>query len=385
MIKLATFEKRETGWRFRVSYKKGNDYKQKSQGGYKSKKEAQLAAAEVERRLSLGTDIYGAEMLFSDYFKEWFEIHKKGKHSISHEKNIIRTINEVEEFFLGVRLKDLNRNMYQSFLNKLAINHAKMTVKKRHNCVKSCIQYAIQDGLIQRDPTFKAVIFGEKESKKEDLKFINQQELTILVEKIKSNMNPKYISRYIILFGIATGARFGEIVGLTWDCVDFENRTIHINKTWDYQHTSDFANTKNYQSVRKISIDTDTVEMLKFLQKHQKQHCLKTGLRNPNKLCFVNNLMEIVSNAAVNNVLRKLCKQCGIKQITCHSLRHTHASVLLYNGVNIKYISRRLGHKDIVITLQTYSHILDEMEQKESALVDQTMQKLLCTNAQTYS
>ncbi|MEB8704686.1 site-specific integrase, partial [Bacillus cereus] len=112
------------------------------------------------------------------------------------------------------------------------------------------------------------------------------------------------------------------------------------------------------------------------LQTYQKEHALKTGLRNTKNLCFINNQMEIITNNAVNKVLKKICARCNVKPITCHSLRHTHASILLYNGVNIKYISRRLGHKDIVITLQTYSHVLDEMEQKESRIVDQTMLNL---------
>lgn len=61
----------------------------------------------------------------------------------------------------------------------------------------------------------------------------------------------------------------------------------------------------------------------------------------------------------------------GIKPITCYGLRHTHASMLLYKGMNIKYVSRHLGHKDIVTTFQTYSHILDEMEQKESRAMEE--------------
>ena len=62
--------------------------------------------------------------------------------------------------------------------------------------------------------------------------------------------------------------------------------------------------------------------------------------------------------------------------MTCHGLRHTHASIMLYKGINIKYVSRRLGHKDIVTTLQTYQHILDEMEQKESNAVNEVMKQM---------
>ena len=86
--------------------------------------------------------------------------------------------------------------------------------------------------------------------------------------------------------------------------------------------------------------------------------------------------MQLVSNNAVNKVLRKFCRKVGAIELTCHGLRHTHASILLYQGVNIKYVSRRLGHSDIVTTLQTYQHILDEMEQKESNAVNEVMKQM---------
>ncbi|EEM50786.1 Integrase (Phage-related protein) [Bacillus thuringiensis serovar kurstaki str. T03a001] len=373
---LASFEKRATGWRYRVSYKDGDKYKTKTQGGFSTKKEAAIAASELEKKISRGHNLNAEDKLFSEYMREWFEVYKKGKHSLSHEKNLLQSVKLVEEHFIGVRMKDLNRVLYQNFLNELSKKRAKMTVKKKHNCVKACIKYAIEDGILHRDPTYKAIIHGENETKSEELKFINQEEMKNIVDELRANLTPQYISRYIILFAIATGARFGEIMGMTWDCIDLEERTITINKTWDYRDKNDFGNTKNYQSVRTITIDQETVSMLKDLQKHQKEHALKTGLRNTKNLCFINNQMEVITNNAVNKVLKKICARCNVKPITCHSLRHTHASILLYNGVNIKYISRRLGHKDIVITLQTYSHVLDEMEQKESRIVDQTMLNL---------
>ncbi|GAC90703.1 hypothetical protein KN10_1139 [Anoxybacillus flavithermus NBRC 109594] len=220
------------------------------------------------------------------------------------------------------------------------------------------------------------IIKGEVETKSEELKYLNFDEVKKLVAEIKKDMKPRYISRYIILFAIATGARFSEIMGLTWDCVDFKNKTVTINKTWDFKDKNDFSDTKTFDSKRTITIDDETLNMLKELRKHQNELAMKTGLRNTKNLVFINSKMEIVTNNAVNKTLRALCKKIGIKTITCHGLRHTHASMLLYKGVNIKYVSRRLGHKDIVTTLQTYSHVLDEMEQKESRQVDLAMEEL---------
>nr|WP_232217871.1 site-specific integrase [Brochothrix campestris] len=86
---------------------------------------------------------------------------------------------------------------------------------------------------------------------------------------MQDNLNPRYPSRYMILFGIATGCRFSEVVGLTWDCVDFKQQTIKINKTFDYQRTLDFLPTKNDGSMRTISVDPFTLSFLKELLVYQ--------------------------------------------------------------------------------------------------------------------
>jgi integrase len=373
---MASIQKLKNGWRYRVSFKENGQYKTKTKGGFRTKKEAEIAAGELEKKLHIGHDINAGDQLFSDYMRNWFELYKKGKFSLEHERNIERAIQLVEKYFLGVRLKELTKDMYQAFLNDYGLDHAKETVRKRHVDIRACIKAAIEDGVIFKDPTSKAVIMGHKSKKSEELKYLNFEETKRLVNEVKSDMKLKYISRYIILFAVATGARFSEISGITWDCVDLQNKAVTINKAWDFKDTNDFSDTKNFASKRTITIDNDTCNMLEKLKSEQTKFALHSGLRNKKNLCFVNNKMELVTNNAVNKTLKNLCRKVGAKEITCHGLRHTHASVLLYKGVNIKYISRRLGHKDIVTTLQTYSHVLDEMEQKESRQVDVTMEEI---------
>ncbi|AWO74932.1 site-specific integrase [Geobacillus thermoleovorans] len=373
---MASIQKTKSGWRYRVSHKENGKYKTKTKGGFRTKKEAELAAAELEKQLHKGYDINAGDQLFPEYMRNWFELYKKGKHSQEHDKNVELSVKLVEQYFQGVKLKELTRDMYQKFINEIAENRATETVKKRHTYIKECIKAAIEEGIITRDPTYKIVVKGKKKGKDEELKYLNYEEAKKLIAEIKKDMRPKYISRYIILFAIATGARFSEILGLTWDCVDFKNRLITINKTWDYKYTNDFADTKTYSSKRTIKIDVDTCKMLKELKKTQNETAIKTGLRNEKNLVFVNTKMELVSNNAVNKTLKMLCRKLGLKEVTMHSLRHTHASMLLYRKANIKYISKRLGHKDIGITLQTYSHILDELEQAENMLLDQIMDDL---------
>ncbi|EKP3986685.1 tyrosine-type recombinase/integrase, partial [Listeria monocytogenes] len=82
-------------------------------------------------------------------------------------------------------------------------------------------------------------------------------------------------------------------------------------------------------------------------------------------------------NNAINKSLKRYCKKLGFnKDISIHGLRHTHATLLLYNDCNIKYLSKRLGHNTIVTTLETYSHVIDEMEQKESYKISELMNKI---------
>lgn len=373
---MASIKKMDNGWRYRVSYKEGSKYKTKTKGGFRTKRECELAAAELEKQYSKGYDITAGDQLFPVYIRNWFEVYKKNKYSKEHERNIERSVKLVEEHFEGTKIKDVTRDMYQRFLNKIGQGLATDTVRKRHIYIKACLRDAIEDGVITKDPTYKSIIKGNNKTKSEDLKYLHFEEAKKLVAEIKKDLNPRYISRYIILFGLSTGARFSEILGMTWDCVDFENMAITINKKWDYKDANDFSDTKTFESKRTITIDKDTCEMLKELKNVQNKLAMSSGLRNKKNLCFVNNKMELITNNAVNKTLKSLCEKVKIKKITCHSLRHTHTSVLLYKGVNIKYISKRLGHKDIIITLQTYSHILDEMEQKESRLVDETMKEL---------
>ncbi|MDX8288869.1 site-specific integrase [Metabacillus indicus] len=380
---MASFQKLKAGWQFRISYKKPDgSYSTKNKGGFKTKKEAQIAAADMEQKLNKGYNVQASDRLFSEYFRSWFEIYRKGKKSRDNDGDIRRAVEFAEEAFVGVKIKDLTRDMYQKALNHYGETHSTASVKKHHTYMRSCIKDAIEEGVIFRDPTYKAVAYGKVQPKDEDLKFLNFSEAQKLTAEIKKDLRPRYISRYIILFGLATGCRFSEIIGLTWDCVDFKNRKVKIIKTWDHKYTDDFSNTKNYASKRTITLDEDTCDILESLQTDQKKLALSSGLRNKKNLVFVNTKMELVTNNAVNKTLKSLCKKIGSKEITCHSLRHTHASMLLYKKINIKYVSRRLGHTDIVTTLQTYSHIIDEMEQLESREVDKLMGDLYAKSMQ---
>ncbi|WP_239257116.1 site-specific integrase [Listeria ilorinensis] len=381
---MASYTRLPSGWRYRISYKVNGQYKIKSKNGFSTKREAQLAANEEERKLNQGYDFERAENFFPDAFEEWFNVYRKGKNSRDNDNDIRRAVNLAKANFSGVKIKEMNRDDYQRALNTFGENHATPTVKKYHTYMRMFIKECIQEGVIFRDPTWKVIIKGKVKSKDEELKYLNYSEAHKLIIALENNLSFKHMSKYIILFALATGCHFSEIIGLTWDSIDFTNQTVKIDKVWDYKYTNDFNETKTPASKRTITIDEGTTKMLKRIKKEQQEFFLKAGLISQyEKLrnVFVNHRLKMVSNNAVNKCLKHYCKKLGIREITCHSLRHTHASILLYEGVNVKYISRRLGHSDITITLKVYSHIIDELKQRESKHVNDIMNRIRVPNA----
>lgn len=146
---------------------------------------------------------------------------------------------------------------------------------------------------------------------------------------------------------------------------DFARQTLKITKTWDYKSTNEgFAPTKNHSSIRKIQLDWQTV--IQFSQ-------LTKGLSKDQPI-FVKSK---IYNDTVNHYLERLCKKAGIPVISVHGLRHTHASLLLYAGVSIASVARRLGHSNMNTTQQTYLHIIQELENQDNDKVMKHLASLI--------
>ena len=366
MKTLASFRKYHGTWQYRVTYKVGKKYKQKSASGFRTKAEAKIAAADMETNIKHGAQIDKSNMMFSDYIKNWYETFRKGKKSERNDEDIDRTVRFVKDAFAGVRMKELTREVYQRALNGYAETHATASVSKRHIYMKACLREAIEDGIIFRDPTFKAIVKGKKPNKPEESKYIGFMDAKRLGLYMINRLDLRYISRHMILFGLASGCRLAEILGLTWDCIDFKNQTVRIYRAWDYRKKHTFCKTKNEASKRVIKIDNVTINWLKKLKKEQQETFGRRHIENKNNLVFVNDRCQQVSDNACIKALKKACRRIGCTEISMHGLRHTHASILLYQGVNINYVSRRLGHSSVVTTLKIYTHILDELKQRDA-------------------
>lgn len=308
--------------------------------------------------------IFIKNTLFTDYFKEWIDTYKKDAVKDTTLEKYNSALNNLKTIAPKLKVKDITHSEYQNIINKYAETHEKQTTLDFHNHLKACILDAIDDGLLKSNPTRRTVIKGKIPGKKKE-KFLNLKELQKLLNDL--DLGEKINNDYLILLIAKTGLRFSEAVALTPEDFDFKKNTLNINKSWDYKNTVSFTQTKNESSIRKIAIDKKTSKQFKEL--------LKTNKVEPNKPIFIKDGCNIF-NSTVNDQLVRHCKNAGITIISLHSLRHTHASILLYKGVSIASVSKRLGHSNIAITQKVYSHIIDELANKDSNIIIKSLSEL---------
>ena len=300
--------------------------------------------------------------LFHKYYAQWIKVYKEGAiRTVTMNKYIV-THAWLKKLIPNLKLCELTRISYQQLINDYAETHERQTTMDFHHQIKCAILDAVDEGLIARDPTRKAIIKGKTPREKKP-KYLNQFELHTMLNHLK--LTPQISWDWFILLVAKTGMRFSEALALTPKDFDFPHQTLSISKTWDYKRGTGFLPTKNRSSVRKIQMDWQTVIQFSGLVK---------GLPE-DKPIFVKD-GEKVYNSTVNDILERHCKGAGVPVISIHGLRHTHASLLLFAGVSIASVARRLGHASMTTTQKTYLHIIQELENKDIDIVMRSLSEL---------
>lgn len=298
---------------------------------------------------------------FHEYYALWIGVYKEGAvRKVTMDKYRM-TLAWLRRLAPELRLCDVSRVTYQQLLNEYALYHERQTTMDFHHQLKGAIMDAVDDGLIAKDPTRKAIIKGKTPVPKK-IKYLNQFELHTLLSGL--NLNGELNWDWLILLIAKTGMRFSEAIALTPKDFDFAHQTLSISKTWDYKGEGGFMPTKNRSSVRKIQIDWQTVVQFSALVK---------GL-SPDAPIFL--IKNKIYNSTINDILARRCKRAKVPVISVHGLRHTHASLLLFAGVSIASVARRLGHSSMTTTQKTYLHIIQELENQDVDLVMRSLSGL---------
>lgn len=360
---MASIKRRGNSWQYAVSNFVDGKSRPIRKGGFKTKKEAELAAAEVELRLQKGANVVTKNASFAEYFKNWIDVYKKTRHYTTYNR-YINSHDEIKSFFYDKPIQKITHQDYQKFINTYGVGKAKETVRKLNTHVRACVKSAVLEGLILHDFTHNVELHHTVKPKRESEKYLEFRESEKLYKSLIDSLESKNLSHYMILLGLVCGARYGELVGLTDEDFNFDANTLNIDKTWKYKKDdpNEFGDLKADGKPRKIGIDGQVMNKFKEL--------LDILPERPHNLVFYSpsSRKMVITNNAVNKSLGHILSALTIDEITIHALRHTHASALLYAGSTIQYVSERLGHADITTTYNTYTHVLKELKEKDESI-----------------
>lgn len=305
--------------------------------------------------------VYNGEILFKDYLKDWL----RGKrYSINPQ-----TIKGIESYIknhifpsLGdLTLSQLNAMVLQNFVNDLKDKGlANATVKRIFSVIHSSLDMAEKMQLIEKN---YASIVIKPNTKRKQLQVWDVQEVQHFLQ-VASKEPYTYIAFHLALL---TGMRQGEILGLRWCDVHFESQMLFVRQTLSHDGKEFLPGAKTSSGIRSIALDPETVNILKNHQKRYEENKRKYEKEyQDHDLVVCSKLGRQIKPRMLMTVWYRLLGESGLPKITFHDLRHTHASLLLKNNVHPKIVSERLGHSSIQITLDTYSHLLPNM-QKDAA------------------
>lgn len=284
-------------------------------------------------------------------------------------------IRKLLHYFAHIKIKDITEEAYQVVLNDLKDQGlAKITIEGVHTTAKLIFKMAVSRRLVKINPTENAYIKRDPqviiESDEEDLpKYFEKEELALFLDTIKEN--GLFMDDVIFMTLAYTGMRVGELVALKWGNIDFRKNIIHITKTY-YNPKN---NTREYQilplktrkSRRKIMVDETIMKVLEKYKAEQDKIVSRLGASyNDKGYVFANFnrhpgypiLIKLIASR-----MARLLERSGLSpNLTPHSLRHTHTSLLAEAGVGLEVIMDRLGHQDDEVTRNVYLHVTNEMK-----------------------
>ena len=284
---------------------------------------------------------------------DWIKLYKeKAVRKVTLDKYYL-THRKIKELAPELHMNELTRQSYQKLLNNYAATHEKQTTLDFHHHLKAALVDALDEGLLEHDPTRRAIIKGADPSNKKN-KFLNLYELQKLLRHL--DLGDELNWDWFILLVSKTGLRFAEALALTPEDFDFERQQIIVNKSWNYKTPiGNFQKTKNESSNRVVMVDWHLMNQFKSLIRNKESDWPIFVPHN-----------KRVFNSTVNGLLEKYCYKLDIPTISVHGLRHTHASLLLYEGVSVASVAKRLGHANTTTTQETYIHIIEELENKDN-------------------
>ena len=319
---------------------------------------------------------------YEELAKLWWDNHKHTVKPNSQDATRKLLKAHVLPLFGSYKLDKLTTPLIQSIVNQLAEKTNKgepgayLHYDKIHALNKRILQYGVIMQAIPFNPAREVLLpRNNQKANRHKIKHFDNQELKKFLGYLDSLDSTKYRHFYEITlykFLLATGCRINEALALSWSDIDLENAIVHVTKTLNYKQ--EINSPKSKSSYRDIDIDQATVSMLKQYKRRQVKEAWQLG--RTETVVFSDFIHEYPNNRTLQTRLRTHFKRASVPNIGFHGFRHTHASLLLNSGIPYKELQHRLGHSQISMTMDIYSHLSKENAKKAVSFFETAMKSI---------
>jgi integrase len=368
-------------------------------GSFKTKKEAQEAGTRALAEYNAGNRIKDTDMSFADFVIDcWLEGSVKSSTLETTQEKYEKTINK--HLIAKIGNKPLNKVStldLQKIINN-AIDVEKMSINSVNNLkalISSIFKYAVENKYISisNNPALGLKIpnqrvLKEKNLNKHDNVYLSRDKIDLIFQRFTMDSSVYFP----LLFAYRFGLRRGEAYAVCWSDIDFNNKTLDVKRQMQYSNKRHiwYLKLPKYDSCRTLSIDSDTLEILKkgyekYISNQKQKNYIhmyvdenrvinRTSIKNKGEkeidLISVRCDGSLVTTNTAQYTSNVIQKELGIPEFTFHSLRHTHCTELFEHNADIRFVQQRMGHKNIKETLDIYAHWTKEQQDIHSTVLE---------------
>lgn len=343
--------------------------KQKNMGSFEKKRDANKKLIELKDSIYKEDFLSPSKLTLKEHLLDFLDKYKENL-SITTYNNYLRICNKYIIPMLGdIKLEDLKPIHVQNYVDDLVELLSPQTIKIHINILKLALKRAYRLRLIRENVVEYIEI---PKSRKFKNKIYNQEDMVKLLKTCKDTT-----LELPITLAIGLGLRISEILGLTWDNIDFEDKLITVDKiTIRSNGEVILKKPKTDTSIRTISVPTEIVNMLKEHKRKSLELKLKGIIKKDNNFLFFDKNGNPIAQDVLSRKFSRFLEKNNLEHIRFHDLRHSHVTLLINSKIPIKVISERVGHSNINTTLNIYSHVLKEMDKEASDKISETLFKL---------
>lgn len=319
-----------------------------------------------------GLASFNENMRFSDLVEEYLKVFAPNKLKPITAYTYEGQINNHFIKYLGnKKIKDIRTGLITDYFNNYKINDKKLspsTAKKLYTILQSIFTFSVHQGYLKDNPARNVILPSKDVTKDDKRKYLTEEELPQFLNMF--HIDKSDFDRMILML-LHTGMRSGELLGLSWEDIDFERKQIFINHTLSDVGGKHFLTTpKTKGSKRIITMNSTVYDILKTQKKHQMRLTRALDSFEHPEMVFTSCTGNFKDRSCLNTSFRRFLKGTGFEFMTLHCLRHSNATLLLNSGVDIKIVSEHLGHSDISTTGNIYADVLASSRQKTAEIIE---------------